>query len=93
MRKICIVTVTRAEFGLLYWLMKEIQEDFDLELQIIATGMHLSPEFDMTIHLFLEIGRMGVQKAVIRRIGIKRESGVVGIISLQSCQRPPYRKF
>lgn len=47
-RKICVVTGTRAEYGLLYWLMKEIQEDPDLELQIIATGMHLSPEFGLT---------------------------------------------
>lgn len=47
-RKICIVTGTRAEYGLLYWLMKEIQEDADLQLQIIATGMHLSPEFGLT---------------------------------------------
>lgn len=48
MRKICIVTGTRAEYGLLYWLMKEIQNDQDLELQIIVTGMHLSPEFGLT---------------------------------------------
>jgi UDP-N-acetylglucosamine 2-epimerase len=39
-RKICIVTGIRAEYGLLYWLMKEIQEDSDLELQIIVTGIH-----------------------------------------------------
>ncbi len=48
MRKICIVTGTRAEYGLLYWLMKEIQADPELELQIIVTGMHLSPEFGLT---------------------------------------------
>ena len=48
MRKICIVTGSRAEYGLLYWLMKEIQEDADLELQIVVTGMHLSPEFGLT---------------------------------------------
>ncbi len=47
-RKICVVTGTRAEYGLLYWLMKEIQNDPDLELQIVATGMHLSPEFGLT---------------------------------------------
>jgi GDP/UDP-N,N'-diacetylbacillosamine 2-epimerase (hydrolysing) len=47
-RKICIVTGTRAEYGLLYWLMKKIQEDPDFELQIIASGMHLSPEFGLT---------------------------------------------
>ncbi len=47
-RKVCVVTGTRSEFGLFYWLMKEIETDEDLELQIIATGMHLSPEFGLT---------------------------------------------
>lgn len=47
-RKICVVTGTRAEYGSLYWLMKEIEADEDLDLQIIATGMHLSPEFGLT---------------------------------------------
>ena len=47
-RKICVVTGTRAEYGLLYWLMKEIDSDKDIELQIIATGMHLSEEFGNT---------------------------------------------
>ncbi|OGA50950.1 MAG: UDP-N-acetyl-D-glucosamine 2-epimerase, UDP-hydrolysing [Betaproteobacteria bacterium RIFCSPLOWO2_12_FULL_63_13] len=47
-RKICIVTGSRAEYGLLYWLMKEIQADSSLQLQLIATGMHLSPEFGLT---------------------------------------------
>jgi GDP/UDP-N,N'-diacetylbacillosamine 2-epimerase (hydrolysing) len=47
-RKICVVTGTRAEYGLLYWLLKEIEADKDLELQLIATGMHLSPEFGLT---------------------------------------------
>mgnify|MGYP001614841626 CR=1 FL=1 len=47
-RKICVVTGTRAEYGLLYWLMKEVNADIDLQLQIIATGMHLSPEFGLT---------------------------------------------
>ena len=47
-RKICVVTGTRAEYGLLYWLMKEIENDESLELQLIVTGMHLSPEFGLT---------------------------------------------
>ncbi len=47
-RKICVVTGTRAEYGLLYWLMKEISLDASLRLQIIATGMHMSPEFGLT---------------------------------------------
>ncbi len=47
-KKICVVTGSRAEYGLLFWLMKEIAADDDLQLQIIATGMHLSPEFGLT---------------------------------------------
>lgn len=47
-RKICVVTGTRAEYGLLYWLMKEIEADEKLQLQLIVTGMHLSSEFGLT---------------------------------------------
>src|SRR3989304_9363895 len=54
--KICVVTGSRAEYGLLYWLMKEIQDDHELALQIIATGMHLSPEFGLTYKVIEEDG-------------------------------------
>lgn len=47
-QKICIVTATRAEYGLLQSLMKNIQQNKDFLLQIIVTGMHLSPEFGNT---------------------------------------------
>lgn len=47
-RKVCVVTGTRAEFGLLRWLMQEIQIEPELDLQVLATGMHLSPEFGLT---------------------------------------------
>jgi GDP/UDP-N,N'-diacetylbacillosamine 2-epimerase (hydrolysing) len=47
-RKICVVTGTRAEYGLLRWVMEGVQQMPDLELQVIATGMHLSPEFGYT---------------------------------------------
>ncbi|WP_188066259.1 UDP-N-acetylglucosamine 2-epimerase [Brevibacillus brevis] len=55
-RKICVVTGTRAEYGLLYWLMREIQDDPDLHLQIVATGMHLSPEFGLTYKVIEQDG-------------------------------------
>ncbi len=48
MKKVCVVTGTRAEYGLLYWLMKEIEQDEELVLQVVVTGMHLSPEFGLT---------------------------------------------
>lgn len=47
-RKICVITGTRAEYGLLRWVMRGIKDDPELTLQIISTGMHLSPEFGLT---------------------------------------------
>lgn len=47
-RKVCVVTGTRAEFGLLRWLMHELRERPSVDLQIVATGAHLSPEFGLT---------------------------------------------
>ncbi|CAN1212227.1 GDP/UDP-N,N'-diacetylbacillosamine 2-epimerase (Hydrolyzing) [Tumidithrix helvetica PCC 7403] len=46
--RICAVTGTRADYGLLYSVMREIQSKPDLQLQLIVTGMHLSPEFGLT---------------------------------------------
>lgn len=47
-RKICVITGTRAEYGLMRWVMQGIKDDPELTLQVIATGMHLSPEFGLT---------------------------------------------
>lgn len=47
-RKIAIITGSRAEYGLLRWLIDEIHHAPDFELQLIVTGMHLSPEFGLT---------------------------------------------
>jgi UDP-N-acetylglucosamine 2-epimerase (non-hydrolysing)/GDP/UDP-N,N'-diacetylbacillosamine 2-epimerase (hydrolysing) len=47
-RKICVVTGSRADYGLLYWVMKSIQADSDLLLQVAVTGMHLSADFGLT---------------------------------------------
>lgn len=48
MRKICIITGTRAEYGIMSRLFRMISDDPELQLQIIATNMHLSPEFGLT---------------------------------------------
>lgn len=48
MKKICVITGTRAEYGLLKPLVKKIRPDHGMELQLIVTGMHLSPEFGLT---------------------------------------------
>ena len=56
MRKICVVTGTRAEYGLLRWVMQGISDDTSLTLQLIATGTHLSPEFGLTYRQIEEDG-------------------------------------
>lgn len=48
MRKVCVITGSRAEYGLLSSLMQKIKDSDDLVLQVIATNMHLSPEFGLT---------------------------------------------
>lgn len=48
MRKVCIFTGTRAEYGILSRLIRKIADDSELQLQIVATNMHLSPEFGLT---------------------------------------------
>lgn len=56
MRTICIVTGSRAEYGLLSGLISTLKLDPDIHLQIIATNMHLSPEFGLT---YMEIEEDG----------------------------------
>lgn len=55
-RRICVVTGTRADYGLLNPLMKAIAGDARLELQVLATGMHLSTEFGLTYREIEEDG-------------------------------------
>ena len=47
-KKIAVFTGTRAEYGLLYWLIKDIQSDPEFTLQLLVSGMHLSSEFGET---------------------------------------------
>ena len=55
-RKICVVTGTRAEYGLLRWLLQELKDSPLIDLQLLVTGTHLSPEFGLT---YLDIERDG----------------------------------
>ncbi|MBE6097700.1 MAG: UDP-N-acetylglucosamine 2-epimerase (hydrolyzing) [Schwartzia succinivorans] len=85
-RKICIVTGTRAEYGLLYRLMKKLQTDPEFILQIIVTGMHLAPEFGMTSCQIEKEGfkidkKIEIQLASDTKIGMAKTVGL-GIISM-----------
>lgn len=91
-RKICVVTGTRAEYGLLYWLMKELQEDPDFELQIIATGMHLSPEFGLTYQQIEQDGFIINEKVEMllssdTPVGITKSLGLATIGFADSLER------
>ena len=55
-RKICVVTGSRAEYGLLCSLLKNLQADTELDLQLVVTGMHLSSRFGSTYKVIEEDG-------------------------------------
>ncbi|MCW5632646.1 MAG: UDP-N-acetylglucosamine 2-epimerase (hydrolyzing) [Rubrivivax sp.] len=48
-QRICVVTGSRAEYGLLQWMLHDLQGDAAFELQLVVTGMHLAPEFGLTV--------------------------------------------
>ena len=80
-RKICVVTGTRAEYGLLYWLMKGIDADPELDLQIIATGMHLSSEFGNTYQQIESDGfvidkKIDIELSSDSEVGISKSMGL-----------------
>jgi GDP/UDP-N,N'-diacetylbacillosamine 2-epimerase (hydrolysing) len=64
-RKVCVITGSRADYGLLHWLMHGIEDDLSLSLQIIATGMHLSPEFGLTYKAIEQMAYNVVRKHTI----------------------------
>jgi UDP-hydrolysing UDP-N-acetyl-D-glucosamine 2-epimerase len=80
-RKVCIFTGTRAEYGLLKPLMDEIKSDPDLELQIVASCMHLSPEFGLT---YKEIEKDGfnIDEKVEMLLSSDTPSGIVKSMGL-----------
>ena len=81
MRKICVITGTRAEFGLLRPLIELIDKDKNLQLQLIATGMHLSPEFGYTLDEIIAAGFV-VDKKVECLLSSDTSAGVSKTIAL-----------
>lgn len=56
MKKLVILTATRAEYGLLAPVIKKLNSDSAIDVRVVATGAHLSPEFGMTINEIREDG-------------------------------------
>ena len=96
-KKICVVTGSRAEYGLLFPLLEKLKSDKFFQLQLVATGMHLSPEFGLTYN---EIEKDGfridskvemllssdTEVGVIKSIGI----GVIGFADALTQLKPDW---
>lgn len=85
MRKILVVTGTRAEYGLLYWTMKEIQEDKDLQLQIIVTGNHLVKEYGYTVEQIKKDG-FAIDDEIDMIISSEKKSSIVKSMGIEIIQ-------
>ena len=72
-QKIAVVTGSRAEYGLLYWVLHDLRAAPGIELQLIVTGMHLAPEFGLTVR---EIERDGYE--ISRRVEMLLSSDTPG---------------
>jgi len=82
-RKICIITGTRAEYGIMSLLMKSLQNDPKVELQIIATNMHLSPEFGLT-YKEIEADGFQIDKKIEMLLSSDTHTGTVKSMGLAS---------
>jgi UDP-hydrolysing UDP-N-acetyl-D-glucosamine 2-epimerase len=81
MKKICIVTATRAEYGLLKPLMHKLQESSHFELQLVVTGAHLSPEFGLTYQL-IEADGFHIDEKVEMLLSSDTPAGIVKSMGL-----------
>ena len=94
-RKVCVVTGSRAEYGLLYWALREIESAPDLELQLVVTGMHLSSEFGSTVQQIQDDGfeinhRVEMLLSSDSAVGITKSTGLgmIGFADAFSALKP-----
>jgi UDP-hydrolysing UDP-N-acetyl-D-glucosamine 2-epimerase len=80
-RQVAVFTGTRAEYGLLYWLLREIEAHEDLELQLLVAAMHLSPEFGQTWRQ-IETDGFTIAAKVEMLLSSDTDTGVVKSIGL-----------
>lgn len=81
MKKICVVSGTRADYGLLRWVMHEIGAAPGLQLQVAVTGAHLSPEFGLTWRNIVEDG-FAIDAKVEMLLGSDTPVGITKSLSL-----------
>jgi UDP-N-acetylglucosamine 2-epimerase (non-hydrolysing)/GDP/UDP-N,N'-diacetylbacillosamine 2-epimerase (hydrolysing) len=72
-KKIAVITGSRAEYGLLYWVLRDLHASPDFDLHLVVTGMHLAPEFGLTVR---EIEKDGLP--IARRVEMLLSSDTPG---------------
>lgn len=94
-KTIAVFTGTRAEYGLLYWLMKDIATDPELELRLIVSGTHLSHEFGLTYQQIEQDGfkideRIEMLLSSDTSVGVVKSMGValIGLADALARQQP-----
>ncbi len=94
-RRVAAVTTSRADFGLLSWTLRAIEATPDLELDLLVTGAHLSPEFGMTVQEIEEQGfpigaRVEMLLSSDRLVGTAKSIGlgVLGFAEVLETRRP-----
>lgn len=91
-RKIAVFTGTRAEYGLLHWIIKGLHDSDKVELQLIVGGMHLSPEFGYTIEQIIKDGFNICEKIEMlmssdSAVGTSKAMGLATISAAESFER------
>ena len=72
MRKICYISGTRADFGLMKYSLQAIDQDEKLKLEVVVTGMHLLSEYGNTYQEILDAGLNVIGKV---KVVLSGESG------------------
>lgn len=85
MKKVCVVSTSRADYGLLYWLLRAIEDDKTMELQLVVSGMHLSPKYGSTYKAIEKDGFRIARKVPILRYA-DDENGITKTVGL-ACQK------
>lgn len=82
MKKVLVVTGTRAEYGLLYWTMKEIQNDKELQLQLVVTGNHLVKDYGYTVEQIIKDGFI-IDEEIDMIINSEKKSSIVKSMGIE----------
>lgn len=84
LKKVCVVTAARSEYGLLRWILEELKYSEDFHLQVIVTGSHLAPEQGMTVQAIEDDGffidkKIEMFLSTSSSVGIGKSMGLCGI--------------